>query len=621
MLITEQVAAFIRRERLLSPGQPVVVAVSGGPDSLCLLDCLQRLEYPILVAHLDHRLRAGSWREAEFVLREARRRGLPAIVERVRPPGVRQPGHSIEESSRIARYRFLVGAASEWGAGVVAVGHTADDQVETILMHFLRGAGVHGLRGMLPKTSIEDWEELRQADGAAARIALRRASSRFVALRRASHPEGGIPKGASRRGHSEGDPEGGTLEGIARRRASHPAGDPAGDPAREPGDRTPDGRVLRRATHRVSSRHAPRRGHPEGDPGEGRPKGVNLIRPLLEATRVQTEAHCRAAGLRPRRDPSNQDPTFFRNRLRHRLLPVLANYNPGIRDVITRTGAVMRREAEMLDEMLDEAEPVVLTRNHGDAIRLNRTAWLGLPAPVQAGLLWRAVIALVPAQRDLGFQAIELARARIKDRSMGRRTPLPGGVEMVEQGDFVLFLLEGSEPEYPGYPQLAVVAELQLPLPGKILLQAGGALVADILSTPPASWSGSESLGLDPVAWLDAAKLSAFLLVRPARLGDRMRPLGMQGHRKLGDIFNSLHIPSAARRRWPVVVSGEAIVWLTGLRISDDARVTPSTRQTIRLLLELPGGIALRRASPRASHPAEDPAGEPDGGIPEGTQP
>jgi tRNA(Ile)-lysidine synthetase-like protein len=227
MLITEQVAAFIQRERLLSPGHPVVAAVSGGPDSLCLLDCLQRLEYPILVAHLDHRLRAGSWREAEFVLREARRRGLPSIVERVQPPGLRKRGRSMEEAARIARYDFLVWAATGWGAAIVAAGHTADDQVETILMHFLRGAGVHGLRGMLPKTSLKGWD-------------------------------------------GQGQAEGGAL-------------------------------------FRVSTQLATRRRQPAGDDANG----VDLIRPLLETTRDQTEAHCRAAGLRPRRDPSNQDPAFF----------------------------------------------------------------------------------------------------------------------------------------------------------------------------------------------------------------------------------------------------------------------------------------------------------------------
>src|SRR3990172_10451715 len=86
MLIGDEVAAFIAGERMLSENERVVVAVSGGPDSLCLLDCLHRLGYPVRVAHLDHGLRPGSWRDAEFVLRLARRRGLPAIVQPPDPP-------------------------------------------------------------------------------------------------------------------------------------------------------------------------------------------------------------------------------------------------------------------------------------------------------------------------------------------------------------------------------------------------------------------------------------------------------------------------------------------------------------------------------------------------------
>ena len=349
MLITHAVAAVIEREQLLSPAQKVVVGVSGGPDSLCLLDCLDRLEYPLLVAHLDHRLRAGSWRDAEFVLGEARRRGLPAIVERVRPPGLRQSGGSVEEAARLARYAFLVGAAEEWGASVVAVGHTADDQVETILMHFLRGAGVYGLRGMLPRTPAQTWAGQGGAEGS--------------------------------------------------------------------------------ALHRHLT-----------------PPGVEVIRPLLETARAETEAHCRAAGLRPRRDPTNQDQTFHRNRLRYQLLPFLEGYNPRIREVLTRTGQVMRREAEMLDQMLDAAEPGVMSRGPSDAVRFSRATFRKLPEPIQAGLLWRAVSGLAPGQRDFGYQAIELARARIEERMKGRRTALPGGVEILDQGDFVLLLKEGTEP-------------------------------------------------------------------------------------------------------------------------------------------------------------------------------
>jgi tRNA(Ile)-lysidine synthase len=152
MLIAEPVAAFIERERLLGSGQRVIAAVSGGADSLCLLDCLHRLGYALRIAHFDHGLRRGSWREAEFVLRLARERGLPAIAERSTPRNWARRGRSLEEAARQVRYAFLVRAAREWDASVIAVGHTADDQVETILMHLLRGAGVHGLRGMLPRT-------------------------------------------------------------------------------------------------------------------------------------------------------------------------------------------------------------------------------------------------------------------------------------------------------------------------------------------------------------------------------------------------------------------------------------------------------------------------------------
>jgi tRNA(Ile)-lysidine synthase len=500
MLITHTVAAFIEREQLLSPAQKLVVGVSGGPDSLCLLDCLDRLEYPLLVAHLDHRLRPGSWREAEFVLREARRRGLPAIVERVRPPGLRQSGGSLEEAARLARYAFLVGAAQEWGASVVAVGHTADDQVETILMHFLRGAGIYGLRGMLPRTPAQTWAG---------------------------------PGGA---------------DGVAR----------------------------------------------------STPQGVEVIRPLLETTRSETEAHCRAAGLRPRRDPTNQDQTFYRNRLRHQLLPLLEGYNPGIREVLARTGQVMRREAAMLDQMLDAAEPGVMSRGPGDAVRFSRATFRQLPEPIQAGLLWRAVSALAPGQRDFGYQAIELARARIEERMKGRRTTLPGGVEMLDQGDFVLLLMEGSEPAYPDYPQLGAPEGLRLDLGGRIALQDGGSLSADGPREPPPFDPGARLPGLIAEAWLDAASLSPHLLVRPAKPGERMRPLGMQGHRKLADIFNSFHIPASARRRWPVVLSGDTVVWLTGLRIAHEARMTEATRRAVRLRFEIPEGIPL--------------------GIPEGTQ-
>ncbi|MCZ6531239.1 MAG: hypothetical protein O6949_13075, partial [Chloroflexi bacterium] len=104
MQLREQVASYIDREGLLEPGQSLVVGVSGGPDSLCLLDCLIRLNYRIIVAHFDHQLRAESEEEAEFVGRVASAYGVP--FELGRGPVVRRK-QSYEEAARLYRYRFL----------------------------------------------------------------------------------------------------------------------------------------------------------------------------------------------------------------------------------------------------------------------------------------------------------------------------------------------------------------------------------------------------------------------------------------------------------------------------------------------------------------------------------
>ncbi|OGT27882.1 MAG: hypothetical protein A2Z17_06810 [Gammaproteobacteria bacterium RBG_16_66_13] len=109
----ERVASFLEAHNLLPSGGPVVVGLSGGPDSLCLFDCLHRTGIGTVVAHLDHGLRPGSWRDAEFVLRLAASRGVPAVVERLRRGALPIPGMTVEEGARHLRYRFLASVARE----------------------------------------------------------------------------------------------------------------------------------------------------------------------------------------------------------------------------------------------------------------------------------------------------------------------------------------------------------------------------------------------------------------------------------------------------------------------------------------------------------------------------
>jgi tRNA(Ile)-lysidine synthase len=127
----------------------IVVGVSGGPDSLCLLDILHTQGFRLLVAHLDHQLRPESQAEAQHVEAVALQMGLPCAIHRADIASwATQNGLSIEEAARERRYRFLFEQAALHQAQAVAVGHTADDQVETVFMHLLRGAGLSGLRGM-----------------------------------------------------------------------------------------------------------------------------------------------------------------------------------------------------------------------------------------------------------------------------------------------------------------------------------------------------------------------------------------------------------------------------------------------------------------------------------------
>ena len=140
----------------LTDGARLVVAVSGGPDSLALLSALIRLAESIGLhlhgAHLDHGLRgAASAADAAFVQDTFARLQIPSTVRQADVSAFRKTRKlSPEDAARETRYAFLADVASEQGADAVALGHTADDQAETVLMHILRGSGLRGLRGMQP---------------------------------------------------------------------------------------------------------------------------------------------------------------------------------------------------------------------------------------------------------------------------------------------------------------------------------------------------------------------------------------------------------------------------------------------------------------------------------------
>ena len=151
----ENIQSILRDQCGLNRDQPVIVGVSGGADSLCLMSVLRKTGYHSIVAHFNHKLRPDANADANIVEQTAARLNLASVIE---SGDVRAYADSeklsIEEAARIMRYRFLMEQARRFNAQAVAVGHTADDQVETVLMHFIRGAGLAGLKGMSYRTIL-----------------------------------------------------------------------------------------------------------------------------------------------------------------------------------------------------------------------------------------------------------------------------------------------------------------------------------------------------------------------------------------------------------------------------------------------------------------------------------
>ncbi len=157
--MTENIEVILKEECGLVKDRPIIIGVSGGPDSLCLMETLRQAGYSVIVAHFDHQLRLESSQDALMVEKTASRLMLGCHIGGADVRAYAdQKKLSIEEAARNLRYQFMFKLARERNAQAVAVGHTADDQVETILMHFLRGSALNGLKGMSYRSVIKTFD-------------------------------------------------------------------------------------------------------------------------------------------------------------------------------------------------------------------------------------------------------------------------------------------------------------------------------------------------------------------------------------------------------------------------------------------------------------------------------
>jgi len=471
----------------------VLVAVSGGADSVCLLHLLLRFasrwNLTLHVAHLDHNLRPDSAVDATFVQKLAAQWGLPFHTRRLSQAEIGAADNNLEAGLRRLRYDFLANVAdsladSPWDVPTVAVAHNADDQAETILMHVLRGSGLAGLVGMQPVSFL---------------------------------------------------------------------------------------------TGRAG--------------GNGQ---VRIVRPLLDVQRTHILQYLNAHGLEWREDPSNRDLTFTRNRLRHQIIPQLAQVYPNLTGALSRLGTLLSAENERAERLNEEAFHTILLdftpHQTGSSLRavMDRGAFRELDLATQRGVLRHTVAAMGVPLDEMTYERTESLRTALVSHRPQGPTPLVGGIAWSAESER-FSLHEKAALAFPAkQPYLddrwrATFGAESLPIDGYIQVGEWRLTCREIKRADlPTDWMKNS----DPwQMYCNAWHIGELLLTTPRR-GQEFMPLGMGGqHKNLGDFFTDNKIPLALRAGWPLLVDGASgeTLWICGLRLSHSARILPETEDILHL--------------------------------------
>ena len=316
-----------------------------------------------------------------------------------------------------------------------------------------------------------------------------------------------------------------------------------------------------------------------------RPRAGRIVRPLLGVTRRELREHLAARGLAYREDDSNRDLRVIRNRVRHRLLPLLQReFSPSIVAALAREAAIARTDADWIDGVANQRAASVVTYREG-AVAVDVAAIRAQPLAV-ARRIARAALERASGRGRVGFDHVE----RLLDLAAGPASE-PGGADFPGSraerrgAHIVLRPAAGREGRRPAAGD---GFEYRLDVPGEVAVpEAGLAIAAEPAETTPAPLRARGS-----VVAVAAAGLTPPLTVRSWRAGDVFRPLGLGGRKKLQDFFVDRKVARGARGTIPLVADRRrGIVWVVGHAPAEDFRVTGGTAGVLILRSRKLGGL------------------------------
>lgn len=302
-----------------------------------------------------------------------------------------------------------------------------------------------------------------------------------------------------------------------------------------------------------------------------RPIRGNIVRPLIDSYRSDIEAYIKENALPYRVDESNMDISYARNRIRHELIPLLeSSYNPKIKNALVRLASIVADQSDFIAKSAVEAMDRVSQQGH-----FNPEMFLELPAALQFQIIRLEIQKLKGDLKDVAFEQTERVIDALKSGEDFTITLPSGRIYAERRGQY--FQIRGSK------EQVQVEAfDYVLQIPGITTIEQIGL----VISTEKHDGAITRKTASNE-ALIDADTIVGALRVRNILPGDRIIPFGMQGSKKLQDIFVDKKIPKPGRAKAAVVVDDEKILWVVGTVSSETCRVTDRTRQTIRIIAEL----------------------------------
>ncbi|MEK6622870.1 MAG: tRNA lysidine(34) synthetase TilS [Planctomycetota bacterium] len=463
----------INTHRLIKAGDAIMVGVSGGPDSIALVKILHTmnaskgLRLRFVVAHLNHQLRGKSAEEdAQFVRDFAAGLSLPCVVKELDIQKIAdQTKYSIEEAARTERYRFFLDAAREQGATLIALGHTADDNAETILHRIIRGAGAVGL--------------------------------------------GGIP--------------------IKRPLA-------------------PD-------------------------------SPIQIIRPLLFTWRKEIIQYLKDEQLGYRTDESNHETTYLRNKIRLNLIPLLeSQYNPNIKNTLNQLCRIFSENNEYLSSEAKKALKSATIQGDRERHVIDARFLMTQPKILQHRVIQEVMNNLRIPLKEITYEHYTTILDGIVKAGRMRRFQLPGKLCIQYERHRLHFSKES-----PPKPDMPLLSEIPVRIPGTTSVSSLGQLSAEILEIHDISPDVFKKTKTKNEEMFDLESITHPLGIRGRKKGDVISPLGVNGHKKLKELFIDRKIPVEERNAMPIVVMNGRPVWVVGVCIDNGVKVTSHTKKILKL--------------------------------------